>query len=246
MTLYNQIFLFNHCSGILVPGGFGSRGIEGKIAAIKKARLSNKPFLGICFGLQCAVIEYARNVVGIKGANSTEVEPNIDDEKKLVIDMPEHHPGDMGGTMRLGRRETHFTPIASSQSTLKLLYANADVIHERHRHRYEVNPEKVELLEKHGLLFTGKDDTGKRMEIVELPREKHKFFAAVQFHPEYLSRPLKPSPPYLGFILASCGKLDDHLTRLRQTQNDLKIQCNGTIPALDRGVESLVIDSTKV
>lgn len=216
-----------------MPGGFGSRGVEGKIAAIKKARVSNKPFLGICFGLQCAVIEYARNVCGIKKANSTEVEPEIDDENKFVIDMPEHHPGQMGGTMRLGRRETQFTEPAGHQSVLKILYGDHDSVHERHRHRYEVNPEKVDLLEKQGLIFTGKDTEGKRMEIVELPRNKHKYFVAVQFHPEYLSRPLKPSPPYLGLILASCGKLDDQLARCK----DSKLKCNGTIPPLPNGDE---------
>uniref|UniRef100_A0A1Q3F2K6 CTP synthase n=1 Tax=Culex tarsalis TaxID=7177 RepID=A0A1Q3F2K6_CULTA len=190
--------------GVLVPGGFGSRGIEGKIRACQWSRENKKPFLGICLGLQAAVIEFARNVLKFENANSTEVDPET--KYPMVIDMPEHHPGNMGGTMRLGKRTTIFK---SEKSKIKQLYNNASQIEERHRHRYEVNPEFVEQLEARGLKFVGHDSEKTRMEIIEL--EGHPYYVATQFHPEYLSRPLKPSPPFLGLILASIGKLDTYL-----------------------------------
>lgn len=190
--------------GVIVPGGFGSRGIEGKIRACQWSRENKKPFLGICLGLQAAVIEFARNVLHMADANSTEV--NMNTEHPLVIDMPEHHPGQMGGTMRLGKRTTIFK---EQKSVIKQLYGNASQIEERHRHRYEVNPKYVEQLESKGLKFVGHDSEKTRMEIVEL--ENHPYYVATQFHPEYLSRPLKPSPPFLGLILASVGKLDSYL-----------------------------------
>ncbi|CAN8018104.1 unnamed protein product [Ixodes persulcatus] len=192
--------------GILVPGGFGSRGVEGKIAAIEWARKTKKPFLGVCLGLQCAVIEFSRNVLGWADANSTEINP--ESKHPVIIEMPEHHVGQMGGTMRLGKRKTIFN---THDSILRKLYMNADVIEERHRHRYEVNPAFAPDLEKAGLHFVGKDETGKRMEIIEFP--DHPYFVGVQFHPEYISRPLKPSPPYLGLVLASCGRLSNFLVR---------------------------------
>lgn len=192
--------------GIIVPGGFGSRGVEGKIAAIEWARKTKKPFLGVCLGLQCAVIEFCRNVLGWTDANSTEINP--ESKHPVIIEMPEHHVGQMGGTMRLGKRKTIFN---TQDSILRKLYMNAEVIEERHRHRYEVNPAFVPDLEKAGLHFVGKDDTGKRMEIIEFP--DHPYFVGVQFHPEYISRPLKPSPPYLGLVLASCGRLGNFLVR---------------------------------
>lgn len=190
--------------GVIVPGGFGSRGLEGKIRACQWSRENKKPFLGICLGLQTAVIEFARNVLNLPNANTTEVDPDV--EHPLVIDMPEHHPGDMGGTMRLGRRTTLFK---EEKSVIKQLYGNASQIEERHRHRYEVNPKYVEQLEAKGLKFVGHDSEKTRMEIVEL--QDHPYYVATQFHPEYLSRPLKPSPPFLGLILASVGKLDAYL-----------------------------------
>lgn len=190
--------------GVIVPGGFGSRGLEGKIRACQWSRENKKPFLGICLGLQTAVIEFARNVLNLPNANTTEVDPDV--EHALVIDMPEHHPGDMGGTMRLGRRTTLFK---EEKSVIKQLYGNASQVEERHRHRYEVNPKYVEQLEAKGLKFVGHDSEKTRMEIVEL--QDHPYYVATQFHPEYLSRPLKPSPPFLGLILASVGKLDAYL-----------------------------------
>eukprot|EP00794_Sanderia_malayensis_P000335 gene335-967_t len=193
------------CDGVLVPGGFGSRGIEGKVRAAEWARRNKKPYLGICLGLQIAVIEFARNIVGWQDANSTEIDPNT--SHPVVIDMPEHNPGQMGGTMRLGKRKTLF----KKESVLKKLYENCDYIEERHRHRYEVNPSYVAQFEERGLQFVGTDVDGQRMEIVEL--QDHPYYVAVQFHPEFLSRPLKPSPPYLGFILASIEKLSSYLER---------------------------------
>ncbi|XP_062127521.1 CTP synthase isoform X3 [Drosophila sulfurigaster albostrigata] len=192
--------------GILVPGGFGSRGMEGKIRACQWARENRKPFLGICLGLQAAVIEFARNVVGLQDANSTEVNPET--KNPLVIDMPEHHKGQMGGTMRLGKRTTIFT---DKPSIIRQLYGNPKSVDERHRHRYEVNPLYVDQLEKLGLNFVGTDIEQNRMEVIEL--RNHPYFVATQYHPEYLSRPLKPSPPFLGLILASEGRLQSYIDR---------------------------------
>ncbi|KRF99181.1 uncharacterized protein Dwil_GK17769, isoform B [Drosophila willistoni] len=192
--------------GILVPGGFGSRGMEGKIRACQWARENRKPLLGICLGLQAAVIEFARNKLGLKDANTTEIDPETGNA--LVIDMPEHHTGQLGGTMRLGKRTTIFS---DSPSIIKHLYGNPKFIEERHRHRYEVNPKYVPQLEQHGMIFVGTDVDKKRMEIIELG--DHPYFVATQYHPEYLSRPLKPSPPFLGLILASVGKLNTYIQR---------------------------------
>ncbi|KAL0832909.1 hypothetical protein ABMA28_001053 [Loxostege sticticalis] len=189
--------------GVIVPGGFGQRGMEGKIEACQWCRETQKPMLGICLGLQAAVIEFARNVLGLKGANTTEVDPNCED--KLIIDMPEHHPGNLGGTMRLGKRKTFLEP-----SVIARLY-NSDVIEERHRHRYEVNPEYISRLEAGGLRFVGKDESRTRMEVACV--DAHPYYVTVQFHPEYLSRPLSPSPPFLGLILASLGKLKSYLSK---------------------------------
>ncbi|XP_053663294.1 CTP synthase [Anopheles marshallii] len=189
--------------GIVVPGGFGSRGIEGKIRACQWARENGKPMLGICLGLQAAVIEFARNVLKLEDAHSTECDDTT--TNPLVIDMPEHHTGILGGTMRLGKRTTIFR----GDSKIRQLYNNKEYIEERHRHRYEVNPKYVEQLQSHGMRFVGTDSEKERMEIMEL--EDHVYYVATQFHPEYLSRPLKPSPPFLGLILASVGKLASYL-----------------------------------
>ncbi|XP_064628974.1 CTP synthase 1-like [Lineus longissimus] len=194
-------------NGILVPGGFGSRGTEGKIMAINHARKNGKPFLGVCLGLQCAVIEFARNELNWTDAHSTEFNPKT--EHPVVIEMPEHNPGNLGGTMRLGLRKTIFKPEIKSK--LRLLYGNPDYIEERHRHRYEVNPDIIKQLEDKGMKFAGQDIEGERMEIMEIPA--HPYFVAVQYHPEYISRPLKPSPPYLGLLLASCGKLENFIAK---------------------------------
>lgn len=195
------------CDGILVPGGFGKRGTEGKIAAAEWARKMKKPYLGVCYGLQLAVIEFARNVLGLKDANSTENEP--DTKNPVVIEMPEHNPGQLGGTMRLGRRRTVFSKV--HESITRKLYKNAEFVEERHRHRYEVNPEYVSQFEEKGMKFVGRDVEGERMEIMEI--KDHPYFVGVQYHPEYISRPIRPSPPYLGLILAAIGKLTPYIAR---------------------------------
>jgi CTP synthase len=152
--------------GILVPGGFGERGTEGKISAVKWARENKIPFLGICLGLQVAVIEFARHVCGLEAANSAELDKET--PHPVVVFMPEISKTHMGGTMRLGSRETIFT-THSETSVARRLYEGVDKIYERHRHRYEVNPDYVQRLESKGLQFVGKDSKGERMIILELP-----------------------------------------------------------------------------
>lgn len=192
--------------GILIPGGFGERGVEGKIKAAHWARTNKRPFLGICLGFQCAAIELARGVLGWDDAHSTEVKP--DTKHPVIVEMPEHNPGQLGGTMRLGKRKTIFN---AANSVLRTLYGNVESVEERHRHRYEVNPEHIDALEQAGMKFVGRDESGKRMEIMEL--EGHPFYVGVQYHPEYISRPLNPSRPYLGLVLAATGKLTGYLSR---------------------------------
>ncbi|KAK8504201.1 hypothetical protein V6N12_044748 [Hibiscus sabdariffa] len=193
--------LLKSADGVVVPGGFGDRGVQGKILAAKHARENRIPYLGICLGMQIAVIEFARSVLGLKDANSTEFDPNT--RSPCVIFMPEGSKTHMGGTMRLGSRRTYFQ--APDSKSVKL-YGNRSFIDERHRHRFEVNPDMVAQLENGGLSFTGKDETGQRMEIVELP--DHPYYIGVQFHPEFKSRPGKPCALFLGLIAAACGELD--------------------------------------
>lgn len=184
--------------GILVPGGFGMRGIEGKIRVIQYAREQKKPFLGICLGMQCMVIEFARNVCGLKGANSTEFD---DATPYPVIDlMPEQKKvKDMGGTMRLGNWPCRLEP----KTRARRIYGR-DEIAERHRHRYEVNPRYIKILTEKGFIFSGKSPDGRLMEIAEL--NNHPFFIGTQFHPEFTSRPLAPNPIFYHFIEASLRK----------------------------------------
>ncbi|XP_044468705.1 CTP synthase isoform X1 [Mangifera indica] len=193
--------LLKSADGVLVPGGFGDRGVQGKILAAKYARENKVPFLGICLGMQIAVIEFARSVLGLHNANSTEFDPET--SNPCVIFMPEGSKTHMGGTMRLGSRRTYFK-VADCKSAK--LYGNARFVDERHRHRYEVNPDMVSQLESAGLSFVGRDESGQRMEIIELP--SHPYFVGVQFHPEFKSRPGKPSAVFLGLIAAACGQLD--------------------------------------
>lgn len=186
--------------GVLVPGGYGSRGIEGKIKVVEYTRRHKIPYLGICYGMQIAVIEYARNVLGLKKANSREIDETSTD---LVIDVQEDQIGKLkkeeyGGTNRLG-----MYPAMLKKNTIARSLYGKEVINERHRHRYEVNPSYVEILEKNGMMFSGVSPDGHLMEIMELPRTKHPFFFGTQFHPEFTSTPLNPSPVFLGFIKAS-------------------------------------------
>nr|CAD2149833.1 unnamed protein product [Meloidogyne enterolobii] len=247
--------LLKNCDGIIVPGGFGDRGVEGKIIACKYARENCVPFLGICLGLQCAAIEFARNVCKIPGANSTEFCRELTTEQKVVINMPEHagEKYGMGATMRL------------EVVQLYKLYNNEPSVDERHRHRYEINPSIVPKLCRAGLVFVGMgvdetwdskrnvrtksassllnaagdnlaedfnqlidkidelckrggdgtNSTAIRMEMAEMSREDHPFFIGVQYHPEFLSSPHKPSPPFLGFLLAASKQLDDYIKKIR-------------------------------
>ncbi|OEL18244.1 CTP synthase [Dichanthelium oligosanthes] len=193
--------LLKGAHGILVPGGFGDRGVQGKILAAKYAREKNVPYLGICLGMQIAVVEFARHVMNLTDANSTEFDPNT--KTPCVIFMPEGSKTHMGGTMRLGSRRTFFK-VADCKSAK--LYGNVPYVDERHRHRYEVNPDMVPEFENAGLQFVGKDDTGRRMEIIEIPN--HRYFVGAQFHPEFKSRPSKPSPLFVGLVAAASGQLD--------------------------------------
>ncbi len=182
--------------GVIVPGGFGKTGTEGKIKAIEFARLNNIPFLGLCLGMQFAVIEFARNVCNLKDANSTEITPNT---KYPVIDILEEqkkilYESRYGASMRLGSY-----PAELKKDTLVWnLYDKKDLIHERHRHRYEVNPEFIHQLEEKGLVFSGVSPDRKLMEFLELPN--HKFFVATQSHPEFKSRFCKSAPLFYGFL----------------------------------------------
>jgi len=191
--------------GILVPGGFGERGIEGKILAANYARVNNIPYFGICLGLQVAVIEFARNELGWTDANSEEINPQT--PYQVIIFMPEYSKTHMGGTMRLGARKT----LLDKNSKISLLYeritGDDGSIMERHRHRYEVNPEMVNDLSVAGLKFVGRDESGVRQEIIEI--SDHPFFLGVQFHPEMKTRPIRPSPPFVGFMLAASGQLQE-------------------------------------
>ena len=197
---YNEAWkLLKESDGILVPGGFGIRGIEGKIKAAEYARLNKIPYLGVCLGLQIATIEFCRNVLGMEKANSTEFDENT--PHPAVVFMPEISKTHMGGTMRLGTKPT---PFLVDDCKMKRLYGNQPHVDERHRHRYEVNPELITKIEEAGLIYVGKDETGQRCEIMEL--ENHPFYVGTQYHPEFKSRPGRPSPPFLGLLKASVGE----------------------------------------
>ncbi|KAL5136504.1 CTP synthase [Glycine soja] len=236
---------------VLVPGGFGDRGVRGMMLAAKYARENSVPYLGICLGMQISVIEFARSVLGWERANSVEFDAQT--PNPVVIFMPEGSRTHMGSTMRLGSRRTllqtsdcitskldlgfNSTVIPSIRgveygseimncvvenfNTLLICaltfcmfliarYGNSEYVDERHRHRYEVNPDVIETLEEAGLKFVGKDESGKRMEILELP--SHPFYVGAQFHPEFKSRPARPSALFLGLILAATGKLEAYIS----------------------------------
>jgi CTP synthase len=186
--------------GIIVPGGFGNRGIEGKISAIKYCREKKIPYFGLCYGMQLALIEYARNVLGFKNANTTEIDPKtkypvidiLAEQKKLMADKK------YGGTMRLGSYPAKIIPKSIAYKAY-----GAYEIKERHRHRYEVNETYIENFEKGGVIFSGISPDRRLMEIMELPEKVHPFFVGTQFHPELKSRPLNPHPLFLEFIKAS-------------------------------------------
>ena len=190
--------------GVVVPGGFGSRGTEGKIRAVRYARTNDVPFLGLCLGFQLAVVDYAREVLGLTGAHSTELDP---DTPHPVIDiLPEQYEvEEMGGTMRLGAHETEI-----DAGTLAHRVYGGPSCTERHRHRYEVNPEYIADLEAGGLTFSGR--AGNRMEILEL--DDHPYFFGTQFHPEFRSRPTRASPPFVAFL--------DAVLETRETETEVR------------------------
>ena len=189
--------------GVIVPGGFGSRGIEGKLRAIRYAREHMIPYLGLCYGMQLAVVEFARNVLGLRSANTTEVDPKtkypvidiLPEQKKLMAEQ------NYGGTMRLGAY-----PALLKKGSLAAAAYGKTSISERHRHRFEVNPIFVKRIERAGMIFSGQSPSRRLMEVMELPRDKHPFFMGSQFHPELKSRPLSPSPLFREFMKAAAAR----------------------------------------
>jgi len=195
VTPENVAELLKDAEGILVPGGFGDRGVEGKITAIQYARENKVPFLGICLGMQLATIEYARNVLGLEGAHSSELNPNT---PYPIIDLlPEQKDvEDLGGTLRLG-----LYPCKLVEGTKAMEAYNDEVVYERHRHRYEFNNHFRQEMEEKGFVFSGTSLDGRLVEIVEV--KDHPWFVASQFHPEFISRPTKPQPLFREFIGAA-------------------------------------------
>lgn len=189
-------------SGIIVPGGFGERGVAGKIAVIKYCREKKIPYFGLCYGMQLAVVEFARSVLGLKSAETTEIDPKtpypvidvLPEQKKNLLEK------NYGATMRLGAY-----PAVLKKGSIAYGAYRKYLISERHRHRYEVNPLYIERLEKAGLVFSGFSSDRKLMEIAELPRKVHPFFLGTQFHPEFKSRPLYPHPLFVEFLKAAVG-----------------------------------------
>jgi len=189
--------------GIIVPGGFGSRGVEGKLNAVRYCRENKIPYLGLCYGMQLAVIEFARNILKMKGANTTEINPStkfpvidiMPEQKKLIEDK------NYGGTMRLGA----YPAVLAKGSMAERAYG-VTKISERHRHRFEVNPAFIKKIEKAGMVFSGQSPDRRLMEVMELPREQHPFFMGSQFHPELTSRPLKPNPLFREFVKAAAAR----------------------------------------
>jgi CTP synthase len=199
----NAAELLRGVHGVLVPGGFGDRGIEGKISAIRYAREQRIPFFGICLGMQVAVVEYARSIVGLKDANSSEINPST---PYPVIDLlPEQKDiEDLGGTMRLG-----LYPCKVAEGSLAMQAYQDELVYERHRHRYEFNNEFRELMEKHGFRITGTSPDGRLVEIIEVP--DHPWFLAVQFHPEFTSRPNRPQPLFREFVRAAYQYMQEQM-----------------------------------
>lgn len=196
--------------GILVPGGFGESGIEGKINAIRFAREHKIPYFGLCYGMQLLTVEYARHVAGLKDAHTTEIDPKT--QHPIIMILPDQAEKlknrDYGGSMRLGAY-----PCKLKKGTLAAMTYGEDAISERHRHRYEVNPEYVAQLTESGLVFSGTSPDGRLMEIAELPKNEHPFFLGTQFHPELKARPLEPHPLFTAFVKAAMSRKEKLVTR---------------------------------
>lgn len=189
---------------IIVPGGFGERGVEGKIQCVEYARTHNIPFLGICLGFQMAVIEFARNVLGLENANSTEFALNA--KHAVISELPDQKKleGIMGGTMRLGAQDV----LLTGGSLISFLHKGSTLVRERFRHRYEVDPEYIEKFNNAGFLFSGRHPEYPIMQVLELAPEIHPYFMGAQFHPELTSRPLVPQPMFMGLIAAAIARND--------------------------------------
>jgi len=195
VTNENAPEIFSDVSGILVPGGFGSRGIDGKIAAIKYARENNIPFLGLCLGMQLSIVEFARDVVGFRDAHSIELDPST--THPVISLMPDQEGvTDIGGTLRLGS----YPCVLDKESKAYKLYGT-ELINERHRHRYEVNNDYRRNLTENGMKLSGISPDGRIIEMIEIP--SHPFFIATQAHPELKSRPNRPHPLFVGFVDAA-------------------------------------------
>ena len=202
VTADNAEELFSDVSGILVPGGFGNRGIEGKIEAIRYARTHNVPFLGLCLGMQLSIVEFARDVIGYNDAHSAELDPNT--THPVIHIMPEQIGiEDIGGTLRLGA----YPCVLDKTSKAYEMYGT-EQISERHRHRYEVNNDYRETLISHGMKLSGLSPDGRIVEMIEIP--EHPWFIATQAHPELKSRPNRPHPLFRGFIEASLKYQEEH------------------------------------
>jgi CTP synthase len=209
--------VLNEYDGLLIPGGFGVRGVEGMLDAVRWARENGLPFFGICLGLQCAVIEYARNVCGLQGSNSAEFKGDLTEAVICLMDS-QRQVTDLGGTMRLGAYPARLTAgsrAAAAYGTLE--------ISERHRHRYEVNNEYRELLGRHGIEFSGLSPDGDLVEIIELP--DHPWYVGCQFHPELKSRPMRAHPLFAAFIAAALAR------RGRTERPELDLQPAETVEA---------------
>lgn len=204
--------------GIIVPGGFGQRGVEGKIACVRHARQSGLPYLGICLGFQVAVIEYARNVLGLASANSTEFDPRTSDP--VISELPDQKriEGLLGGTMRLGAQDVLIEP----GSLASFLYGGRSSVRERFRHRYEVEPLFVERLTAGGLRFSGRHPKHPIMQVLELDSATHPYFIGAQFHPELTSRPLTPQPLFMGLVASAIAHARPELARASITDRWLR------------------------
>jgi CTP synthase len=197
--------------GIIVPGGFGARGSEGKIACVKHARETGLPYLGICFGFQMAVIEYARNVCGLEDANSTEFDPGCSNPVIDILPGQKQIEG-LGGNMRLGGKDVEVKPDTLCSELYRDELRDSPYVRLRFRHRYEVDPRFIEDLERGGLVFSGKHPQQPIMQVLELPRETHPFFVGTQAHPEMSSRPLEPSPFFVGLVKAAFERVSVETT----------------------------------